>query len=166
MKIDNDHMYHGAALIQIAEHPQFTSINSFKIRKTVIEHVYEINDGIGVHLKYASKPIGRYKEYVFGFSKDNLLQLEKTHKKLNRLFLALVCVKDREICNLTYEKLLMLIKLRKKEKGSDEEQYYIIVTVPKGKGCRVYINAPGAKNTVLGNKLIISRTDFPDSIFG
>jgi len=31
MNIDDNHMYHGAALIQIAEHPQFTAINSLKV---------------------------------------------------------------------------------------------------------------------------------------
>ncbi len=31
MTIHDDHMYHGAALIQIAEHPQFTAINSLKL---------------------------------------------------------------------------------------------------------------------------------------
>jgi len=28
--IDDDHMFHGAALTQIAEHPAFTAINSFE----------------------------------------------------------------------------------------------------------------------------------------
>ena len=28
MKIDDDHLYHGSALLQITEHPTFTAINS------------------------------------------------------------------------------------------------------------------------------------------
>ena len=30
MRIDKDHLYYGAAVIQIAEHPSFTAINDFK----------------------------------------------------------------------------------------------------------------------------------------
>lgn len=30
MKMNNDHMYHGAALTQIAEHPEFTAIKTIK----------------------------------------------------------------------------------------------------------------------------------------
>ena len=33
MKIRDDHMFHGAALIQIAEHPRFTAINSLVVGK-------------------------------------------------------------------------------------------------------------------------------------
>ena len=31
MKIDDDHMYHGAVLLQIAEHPRFTAINTIEL---------------------------------------------------------------------------------------------------------------------------------------
>ena len=33
MKINDDHMFHGAALTQIAEHHQFTAINGIRIGK-------------------------------------------------------------------------------------------------------------------------------------
>lgn len=103
MKIDNDHMYHGAALIQIAEHPKFTSINSLKVKKQIIENGYVINDGIAVLLKYASKPTGRYREYRFGFTQDNIKDMKRISLATKSFYLALVCVKSREICCLSHE---------------------------------------------------------------
>jgi hypothetical protein len=49
MKIDDDHMYHGAALIQIAEHPQFTAINSFEGKLAHYENTYRINGDVAVY---------------------------------------------------------------------------------------------------------------------
>ncbi len=75
MKIHDDHMFHGSALIQIAEHPRFTAINSLKLTKTILRNSYLINDGIGVSLKYAQKPTNRWKEYVFTFNKGHMKEL-------------------------------------------------------------------------------------------
>lgn len=166
MKIADNHLYHGAALIQIAEDPQFTSINSLKLKNSVIEDAYEINNGIAVNLKYGGEPNGSLKEYRFGFTQENLLQLDRINKKFNDLFLVLVCVRDREICCLEYAELTSLIQMRKNAKGEDEDQYQIIVTVPEGKKFRVYVNAPGVKKTMLGKEpMKISRRDFPKRIF-
>lgn len=166
MKIDNDHMYHGAALIQIAEHPKFTSINSLKVKTVVVENGYEVNDGIGVLLKYARKPVGRFGEYLFGFTQENLGDIVRIDSATNSLFLALVCVKAREICSLSYQEFCALIQRRKTAKGADEDQYQILVTTPRGKGFRVYVNAPGVKKRILGSAMIVSRSNFPEKIFG
>ena len=56
MKIDDDHMYHGAVLLQIAEHPRFTAINTIELSGQKSRSAYRINDRIGIFLKYASKP--------------------------------------------------------------------------------------------------------------
>src|ERR1700730_11063603 len=109
MKIDDDHLYHGAALIQIAEHPQFTAINSFKGKLADYENAYRINSDIAVYLKYASKPTKSHQEYVFTFNKANLAELEALAKVNGKTFLALVCVDAREVCCLPYDQLLRLI---------------------------------------------------------
>ena len=75
MKIHDDHMYHGAALIQIAEHPQFTAINSLRIRGNTVGNSYQINNDIAVSVKYAHAPVGGFKEYVFNFTEANLAEL-------------------------------------------------------------------------------------------
>jgi hypothetical protein len=54
MKIHDDHLYHGAALTQIAEHHLFTAINALKIGDNTIRVAYRINDLIAVYFKGCS----------------------------------------------------------------------------------------------------------------
>lgn len=164
VKIRDDHMYHGSALIQIAEHSSFTAINSLKIGRRVISMAYMINDDAAVYLKYASKPNKTLGEYQFTFLVDHLKDLSDIAKRHDKVFVVLVCVADREICYIEYSQLAAMIAARKAAKGSDEEQYTVLVTAPKGKGLRIYMNAPGKKNTTLGST-IVSRNGFPDVIF-
>ena len=165
MKVDDDHLYHGAALIQIAEHPQFTTINSFKLTTGVSRSAYKINDEIGVYLKYASKPTPAFKEYVFTFRREHLNELKEIALKVEKVFMALVCVAAREICCLPYKPLTDLVAKRRAAKGAAESQYNVLVTLPARKSFRVYINKPGAKKTMLGKPRIINRNDFPDKLF-
>ncbi|MEQ8763271.1 MAG: hypothetical protein RL885_05050 [Planctomycetota bacterium] len=165
MKINDDHMYHGAALTQIAEHPQFTAINAFKKAGAVSRSAFRVNDDTGVYLKYASRPKGSYDEYVFTFGQDHLAELDALKKGCTRVFLALVCVHERHICCLPYSEFLKLLAARKNAKGSPEAQYTVLVTAPAGKSFRVYMNAPGKRKTMLGDALIISRNNFPGVIF-
>ncbi len=165
MRIDDDHMFHGAALIQIAEDPQFTAINSFKLAGGVSRSAYRINDNIGVYLKYASKPTPPHREYFFTFQKEHLAELDEIGKATQKVFAALVCVKARQVCCLPYADLKNLIDARANAKGSKENQYLLLVTVPANKRFRVYVNAPGVRNTMLGKPVVISRNDFPGVIF-
>jgi hypothetical protein len=75
MKIHDDHMYHGASLIQIAENPQFTAINSLKINGVNYSNAYRINDDIAVYLKYGNTPNKSFREYQFTFSQAHLAEL-------------------------------------------------------------------------------------------
>lgn len=165
MTIDDDHMYHGAALIQIAEDPQFTAINAFVLGSTPSRSAYRINDNIGVFLKYASKPTSPHREYAFTFRKEHLAELAEMADVAPRVFAALVCVKVRQICCLPYSSLIALIEARKRAKGKAENQYLILVTALPGKSFRVYVNKPGVRNTMLGKAIIIPRNNFPSNIF-
>jgi hypothetical protein len=149
MKIHDDHMFHGAALIQIAEHPQFTAINSLKINGASYSNAYRINDDISVYLKYGSNPNKSFREYQFTFSQAHLTELGVIAQANHKTFLALVCVKGREICCLKYQQLLSLIDQRKKAAGKQESQYVVLVTIPKNSSMHVYINAPGQKKRSL-----------------
>jgi hypothetical protein len=166
MKINDDHLYHGAALTQIAEHPQFTAINSFKLQNGASRSAFKINDEIGVFLKYATVTKAPFKEYVFTFRQEHLDEIAEIATKTQKVFLALVCVKGREICCLPYKRLLELIQRRKKDRGYPEDQYTILVTMPEGKSFRVYVNAPDRKKVILGKEIVISRNNFPNKIFG
>jgi hypothetical protein len=76
----------GAALIQIAEHPLFTAINSLSISNAPVRNSYKINAGIGVHLKYASKPATSLDEYPFTFNQKSLRDLAEIRKVVDKLF--------------------------------------------------------------------------------
>ncbi|MGJ5074584.1 hypothetical protein [Bradyrhizobium oligotrophicum] len=166
MKIDDDHLYHGAALIQIAEHPQFTAINSFKGTLAHYENAYRINDDIAIYLKYASKPKKPHDEYVFTFTKAHLDQIRAITKAVHKTFLALVCVKAREVCCLRVEELFSLIERRRKAFHSDENQYSVLVTAKKGSSLHVYVNEPHKKNTrISGKDVVVSRSAFPGELF-
>jgi hypothetical protein len=166
MKIADDHLYHGAALIQIAEHEQFTSINSLTIKSKVVHNAFRINDGIGVYLKYASKPKGKYKEYVFTFTKDHLDQFARIDEVTDTFFLGLVCVGGKEICALPYSSLLELIKRRRKDNhDEEEEQYTLLLTLPKDSAFRVYISPVGTKGKMLGKEIKVARNRFPNAMF-
>ena len=76
MRIDDDHLYHGAALIQIAEDKHFTAINALDKDGTGLSNAFRVNADIGVLLKYSSKPKGPVKEYQFTFTREHIAQLE------------------------------------------------------------------------------------------
>lgn len=166
MKIRDDHLYHGAALIQVAEHKQFTAINSLKVGSKAHQNAYKINDEIALYLKYATKKTKAHSEFIFTFKKQHLSDLAKIAKRNPKTFIAMVCVGAREVCCISYEELSSMIKARRNEKNKKEDQYTILVTVPTGKSMRVYINAPGKKNRMLGKANIINRNSFPSRIFG
>jgi hypothetical protein len=165
MKIHDDHMYHGSALIQIAEHKQFTAINAFTGKLARYENAYEINKDIAVYLKYATSPTKPYDEYQFTFNTSNLAELEAIDKAVSDVYLALVCVKVREVCSLSYKQLMSLIALRRKEAGHAESQYVVLVTVKPGESMHVYVNFPNKKKTIIGKPIIISRNAFPNDLF-
>lgn len=165
MKLHDDHLYHGAALIQIAEHEKFTAINSLKIGNDTYTNSYRINDDIAVYFKYATKPNGPHSEYAFTFKNEHLESLTEISEHCTKTYLALVCVQDREVCCISHKDLFDLIESRKLHKGASEDQYAILVTAPTGKGLRVYINAPGVKGKMTDDPIIIPRNRFPDVIF-
>lgn len=166
MHVDDDHMFHGAGLIQIAEDPQFTAINSFNLGKNrVSRSTFLINSDIGVFFKYASKPKPPHGEYQFHFNEENRDELDAISKKALKTFVGLVCIEAREICCLRLAQLRRLIALRRDSKGEDEVVCSVMTTLEKGKGFRVYVNAPGVKNKYLGKKLIIRRNAFPSRLF-
>jgi hypothetical protein len=164
MQVDNDHLYYGAGVIQVAEDPHFTAINAFKYKGKNSRCAFLVNDGIGLYLKHRAEPVGRFEEYQFNFSKDNLDEIDRLRAKTGSVFIAMVCVKDREICCLPSNDLLGLIRAREQSKGSREASYTILVTAPEGKSLRAYINAPGKKGKMIGQR-IIARTDFPKKLF-
>lgn len=48
MKINDDHLYHGAALTQIVEHSQFAAINAFTVDGRISRSSFLVNNDIAV----------------------------------------------------------------------------------------------------------------------
>lgn len=164
MKINYEHLYHGAALNQIAEHPDFTAINGLRRQKVLSRSAFIVNNNIGVYLKYATKPVGAFDEYRFTFHFDHQEELRRLKSKCDRVFLVLVCVQDKHICCLPYHQFRNMVERRRKDAGHDEDQYQIQVVLPPGKSFRAYINSKGTQGWKLGEQ-IINRNAFPACLF-
>lgn len=163
MKITAEHLYHGAALTQIAEHPSFTAINGIRVHGTLHRSAFRINDSISVYFKYATKPAGPHQEYVFTFNSTHLDDLQELARNHGRLYIGLVCVKAEEICCIPYAKLLeMLAERRRRITGEDVST--VLVAAPKGRKLRVYMNLPGKKGLSLTQHLV-ARSAFPNDLF-
>ena len=164
MHVDDDHRHYGSALIQIAEDVQFTAINAVRYRAQNSRCGFRINTEIGVYIRYRSEPKGsRIPIYSFAFSDDNLAELRRMSKRLTKVFVALVCVQDREICCLPYVDLEQLINVRQEEKGEVEDEYVIEAWIAPRKSFRVGISPPNTKGK-WSKSFVIPRNDFPRAI--
>ena len=164
MRINDDHMYHGAALTQIAEHPTFKAINAFWQNQKRSSCAFRINDTTGIYIKYAGTPRGLVKEYIFTFTKLHLEELANLREHCTKVFVVLVCIEAKEICVISYGQLQQLINLRQRVRGQEEDQYQILVTAPSNKQFRVYVNRPARKGIMLGQQLV-RRNAFPELLF-
>lgn len=164
MKINDDHMYHGAALTQIAEHPVFKAINAFWSNGKKSSCAFRINDTTGIYIKYAGEPRGTAQEYVFTFTQAHLDELTKLREHCTSVFAILVCIGAKAICALSYGQIMKFVKMRKEAKGEAEEQYQIFVTAPVNKQFRAYINKPHRKGVMIGETLV-ARNAFPEILF-
>lgn len=165
MKINDDHLYHGAALTQIAEHPQFTAINAIRVDGVVSRSAFRINDGIGVYLKYASEPKPPAKDYIFTFTKPNKDELTRIAAQSDKTYIAFVCIDDRQICCVEFDVFQEWLAKRHKALGHAEDTSTILVNLPKGKEFRVNMNQPGRRKVYLDKPLLVPRNRFPDALF-
>lgn len=165
MKVDDNHMYHGAALIQIAEHPQFTAINSVHLENKLLHCSFRINDSIGIHIKYSSQPKPPFGEYVFNFGKKAKGELNKLLEISESVYIALVCVKARQICCISEDEFRAWLERRRIAFGKKEEVSTFLVRIPSGKSIRVDMNQPGTKGKYLGKSQIVPRNRFPKVLF-
>jgi hypothetical protein len=165
MHIDDDHQHYGSALIQIAEDPHFTAINAFRYQGRVSRCGYRVNRDIGVYIRYRTETQGqKYPVYTFAFRQDNLAELRSMSNRLAQVFLALVCVGEREICCLPYTTFERFVQARRAVKGESESEYLIKVYAPPRKQLRVWINPPNTKGRYL-REALVPRSDFPSALF-
>jgi len=165
MHINDDHLYHGAALTQIAEYPTFKAINAFEVEDgEKSRSAFIVNHDTGIYLKYASKPSEHYREYVFTFTTSNLGELKALTTHYDRVFVVLVCIRAKEICVLTFDEFEKHRSKRETAFGGVEPQYQLLVTARTNKGFRVYMNQPGKRKLSLPQQTV-ARRRFPRAIF-
>ena len=164
MRINDEHLYHGAAIIQIAEDKHFTAINTLKIGDKISNKGYLINTSIPVYVKYATKK-NAIEEFVFTFTKDHINDIKNINSKYSKCFVVLVCYGAREICCLSYSQFSELLNSRMSHSNNKNAGLTVLVIAPSGRGLRAYVNAPGKKGEIAGEEIIVSRNDFPRSIF-
>lgn len=152
--------------MQIAEHEQFTAINALTIDCKKTSNMFRVNTGTPVVCKYAAKPNSNG-EFPFTFTRDNMEKIESLIDREESLFIALVCFEAQEICCLTKEDFVKLIRYRKEtlDSGVEEGQFVILATIEAKKSFRVFVNAAGSRGKIAGDELVVSRNDFPKVIF-
>jgi aminopeptidase-like protein len=100
MKIRTKDFYYGVVLNQLAEYPEFTSIN--KLGKK--EGLYQINDNKMILIKYSTAE----ERWQFTFSSSDFDELKNLE-----FFIVLVCSGDT-ICVLDYDELKNVINPKSK----------------------------------------------------
>ena len=165
MKINDDHMYHGAVLTQIAEHQQFTSINAVRIDGGLSRSAFRINETIGIYLKYATDPKPLDHDYIFTFTDPNRNELRSLSRLCDDVYIVMVCVQDRHICCISDADLTAWLDKRKEALGRDEDTFTILVGLPPGKPFQVNMNMPGQRSVYLDRSQLVPRNRFPNVLF-
>lgn len=145
MRIQEQDIYHGAALTQIAEHASFKALNKDSER---YGH-YLINADCHVFIKYsrsASSP------WSFTFTPEQLEPLRNIQESQADLYACFVCGHET-VCLLSQEQLEQVIDI------SAGNSQWVRVEVPKGSSCRVF----GSKGKL---KKTIPHNAFPANLFG
>ena len=164
-KVRDFHFFHGAALAMIAEHEQFTAVNSVVEGGHRVHAAYRVNDDAGLYVKHATRPRPDSCEYAFSFSQENLEEIRRLSLAASWVVIALVCVGSRTVCALTRQEFEELVDARRAAKGEEESQYKILVDAEKGKQLRAYVDAPGHRRLCLEPRHTVPRTRFPGILF-
>jgi len=145
MKIQEQDIYHGAALTQIVKHDSFKALN----RGSQTYGHYLVNTNIHVLAKYRKN---KKSPWTFQINTNDISFFCNTRKATERIFLCLICGQFT-ICALTQDEIEKLIDVTNPDASQS-----ISVTIPKGGSCHV----SGSKGK-LGSAVPLNS--FPDKIF-
>ncbi len=146
MKIQDQDIYHGSALMQIVEYPSFKALNKADDGK--YGH-YTINDGLRLFVKYRKHSRSPWQ---FTFQPDELTAINADIASGAKTFVCLVCG-DNTICCLTGGELQHLLNL---QSGAAQS---VKVEVPIGGSQHI----SGPKKAKLRNA--IPHNAFPAKLF-
>jgi len=134
VKIQEKHIFHGAALTQIVEHPSFKALN----RASNDYGHYLVNTDKQVFVKYRT---GERSPWQFVFGADQIKKLHRAFESEDGVYLCLVCG-SATVCALDREQIAAVLHIR-----ADKSQS-ITVEAPKGRSCRVRGTAGQLRGTV------------------
>ena len=145
MGLDKKDFHHGAALVQMIEHPSFTSLN-----KACSEYGhYLVNEDRRVFMHYASNPRSPWK---FQFTPTAIRAIEADEGVEGQTYIALICG-DSGVCLLDTSELWELLS----SIPEDDEPQSVAVISPPRKQFEVRAGAIS-----LGTK--VPRTRFPREV--
>jgi hypothetical protein len=144
MKIQEQDLFHGAALTQIVEHKSFKALN----RGSQKYGHYLVNKDQHVFVKYGKSNVTPWK---FTFAPDEIEAIRGEADKSKSVFICLVCG-PITVCALNRAEFTNTIDL------SASGQQWIRIDVPKNGSCRVSGSAGSLKRRVPHNS-------FPDKVF-
>ena len=171
-------MHHGPALIQIAEHDEFTNINRIDLPNTEYRSAFSVNGEIGIFLKYSTtprntNPVEHWVEYWFGFSKENLDDMNTLMEDQGDAYAVLVINDDvldnKEICCISYHQLFSFKRARDAKiaelRRAKVEGITIRVRIRRNqlRNQPFYVNVKQAGSTWYYE---VPMSAFPDKIFG
>jgi hypothetical protein len=144
MKIQEQDIYHGTALMQIVEHRSFKALN----RASKEYGHYLINTDRQVFAKYTTK---KGSPWQFTFQAKDVTTISHAVASGDKVFVCLVCG-HVTICALNQAEIEQVIDL------NSHTQQSVRVEVPKSGSCRVHGSNGALARTVPHNS-------FPDKVF-
>jgi len=144
MKIQEQDIYHGPALMHVVEHPSFKALNK---ASKVYGH-YLINTDRHLFVKYSTK---KKSPWQFTFNPIDFKAMVSNNIKGAKVYIALVCGRST-ICALTISELNDIVDLTAKSVQT------VTVKVPSGGSCHVHGSDGELKNAVAHNA-------FPTKVF-
>lgn len=137
MKIQEQDLFHGAALTQIVEHESFKALN----RASAKYGHYLVNADRHVFAKYSK---AKATPWSFTFQPNDLKAIRNEIVSGNTAFLCLVCGTST-VCALSEEEFRHLIDY------SSSATQWVRVEVPAGGSCHVFGSKGNLKRTVPHN---------------
>ena len=144
MKIQEQDLFHGAALTQIVEHQSFKALNR---GSTKYGH-YLVNADRHVFVKYCKR---KGSPWQFTLSQDEIKSMAEEIGNTPNVWLCLVCGTET-VCPLNPDEIRELLDLQ----GGSQQS--IRVEIPKGRSCRVKGSNGRLRKTV-------PHKSFPEKVF-
>lgn len=144
MKIQDLHLFHGAALTQIVEHNSFKALN----RATPKYGHYLVNTDRHLFVKYRTATKSPWQHTL---SPDELKAISDAINKYGKVFLCLVCG-TTSVCALDATEIAIVVDL------TSATSQTILVEVPAGGSCHV----SGSKGKL---KKTVPHNSFPNKLF-